>query len=141
MPLPIREVMTSPVRTLREDQTLLEAIAFLHEHKIRHLPVVDAQGRLVGVVTDRDVKRASPSALVPAQREVWEKVVKETRLGKLMTRTPITLKPTDRVTSAVRTFVDERIGCLPVLEGERLVGIVTARDLFRAMLKILEKHG
>lgn len=141
MPQPIREVMTTPVKTLREEQTLLDALTFLHEHKVRHIPIVTEGDRLVGVVTDRDVKRASPSALVPAQREVWERLVKETTLGKIMTRDPITVRPTDRVTSAVRTFVQERIGCLPVVENFRLVGIVTARDLFRAMLELLEKQA
>lgn len=141
MPQPIREVMSTPAKALREEHTLLDALQFLQEHKVRHIPIVDASERLVGVVSDRDVKRASPSALVPTQREVWEKLVQETRLGRIMARDPIAVRPTDRVSTALRLFVDERIGCLPVVENWKLVGIVTTRDLFRALLPLIEKKA
>lgn len=137
MPLLVRDVMSRPVKTLREDQTLLDALTFIHEHQVRHIPVLDDTGKLVGVLTDRDAKRASPSALIPAQREVWEKVVHETRLARIMTRDPWTAGPDDPISSALRRFVEDRIGCLPVVEAGRLVGIVTARDLLRAMLRVL----
>lgn len=139
MSLTIGDVMTRDVKTLRADQVLLAAMQFLREHHVRHIPVVDGQGALVGVLTDRDIKRATPSALAPGQREVWEKVVNSTPLSRVMTREPTTANPETPLRRAVQLFVDENIGCLPVLSNGALVGIVTARDLFRAMLRVLAK--
>lgn len=137
MALTLGEVMTRNVKTMQADQVLLEAMQFLRQHSVRHVPVLQ-DGKLVGILTDRDIKRATPSALAPGQRELWEKVVKETPLTRVMTRDPMTATPEMTLEKGLRAFVDENIGCLPVLEGGQLVGIVTARDMFRAMLKILE---
>lgn len=134
----LREIMTSEVHTLRSDQKLIDAIQFLHAHQVRHIPVLDGEGKLSGVLTDRDVKRATPSALAPGQREVWTKVVEETELAKVMSREPITASPETTLVEALERFVEDRIGCLPVVEGDALVGIVTARDLFRASLAALK---
>lgn len=133
----LREIMTAEVHTLRADQMLIEALRFLREHQVRHIPILDASGALAGVLTDRDIKRATPSALAPGQREVWEKVVDETPLSRVMTRDPSTASPDLTLVEALERFVEERIGCLPVVEAGRLVGIVTARDIFKAALNAL----
>lgn len=134
----LREIMTSEVQTLRSEQKLIDAIQFLHEHQVRHIPILDEAGALVGVLTDRDVKRATPSALAPGQREVWTKVVQETELAKVMSREPVTAHGDTTLIEALERFVEDRIGCLPIVEGGELVGIVTARDLFRASLAALK---
>jgi CBS domain-containing protein len=132
----VAEIMTREVKSLEASEPLLSAMQFLREHQVRHIPVLEG-GALVGVLTDRDVKRATPSALDPSQREVWERIVKETPLSRVMTRDPVTATPATPFRDALQRFVDDRIGCLPVVDGGSLVGIVTARDLFRAMLKQL----
>lgn len=134
----LREIMTSEVQTLRSEQKLIDAIQFLHEHQVRHIPILDGAGALVGILTDRDVKRATPSALAPGQREVWTKVVQETELAKVMSREPVTAHGDTTLIEALERFVEDRIGCLPIVEGGELVGIVTARDLFRASLAALK---
>jgi CBS domain-containing protein len=134
----LREIMTSEVQTLRSEQKLIDAIQFLHEHQVRHIPILDGAGALVGILTDRDVKRATPSALAPGQREVWTKVVQETELSKVMSRDPVTCVGDTSLVAALERFVEDRIGCLPILEDGELVGIVTARDLFRASLAALK---
>ena len=128
----ISQVMTRDPLTLGVEATLLDAMTMLRDHRVRHLPVVDGEGRVLGVVTDRDVKRATPSALLRDQRQVWEEVVRTTPIDRVMTRDPVTRDPATSLAAAVAAFVDERIGCLPVVEGGRLVGIVTAHDLLRA---------
>lgn len=133
----LEDFMTREVETLKADQSLMDALRFLREHSVRHIPILDDAGALVGVLTDRDIKRATPSALAPGQRDVWEKVVAETTLAKVMTQDPSTATPKTTLREALETFVEERIGCLPVMDGEALVGIVTARDLFRASLAAL----
>jgi acetoin utilization protein AcuB len=136
MPTTLSQFMTRDVKTLSADQPLLDAIAFLHERKVRHVPIMEGEA-LVGVLTDRDVKRATPSALAAEQREVWEKIVKETTLAKVMTRDPTTGTQDMGLRDALKLFVEERIGCLPILADGKLVGIVTAGDLFKAALKAL----
>jgi acetoin utilization protein AcuB len=129
-------IMSRDVQTLNLGQTLLDAITFLREHSVRHVPIMDGD-TLVGILTDRDVKRATPSALSADQRPAWEKIVTETTLAKVMTREPTTGAPTMTLREALRLFVEERIGCLPILEAGSLVGIVTASDLFKAALEAL----
>lgn len=128
-------IMTPEPKTLRPDQTLLDAMCFLRDHGVRHIPIVDADGRLEGVLTDRDVKRATPSALLSGQRQVWEEVVRGTKVAKVMTRDVVTATPDTPLREGVRRFVEDRIGCLPVVEGARVVGIVTAHDLLKVMLE------
>lgn len=134
----LREIMTTEVETLKIGQKLIDAIQFLHDHQVRHIPVLDDAGALVGILTDRDIKRATPSALAPGQRDVWEKVVKETLLDRVMSRDPVTATGTTTLIEALRRFVEDRIGCLPIVEEGKLIGIVTASDLFRASLAALE---
>ena len=133
----LEDFMTREVETLKVDQSLMDALRFLREHSVRHIPILDDAGGLVGILTDRDIKRATPSALAPGQRDVWEKVVAETTLAKVMTKEPMTAAPSTTLREALQTFVDDRIGCLPIMEEGKLVGIVTARDLFRASLAAL----
>lgn len=135
----ISAVMTRDVKTLRADQPLIDAMQFLRKHHVRHIPVLDDQGALLGVLTDRDIKRATPSALAANQRDVWESIVNDTPLSRVMTREPTVADPTMDLRRALQLFVDENIGCLPVLEDNVLVGIVTASDMFKAMLTILEQ--
>lgn len=130
-------IMTRDPRTLRPEQTLLEAMRFLREHGVRHIPVVDGHGALVGVVTDRDVKRATPSALLGEQRQVWDEVVSGTPVSKIMTRPVITGEPSTPLRDVVRRFVDDKIGCMPVVERGKVVGIVTAHDLLKVMAELL----
>lgn len=130
-------IMTRDVKTLRPDQTLLDAMRFLRDHGVRHVPVVDGYGALVGIVTDRDVKRATPSALLGDQRQVWDEVVSKTLVSTIMTRQVITGAPDTPLREAVRRFVEDKIGCVPVVERGKVVGIVTAHDLLRVMAEML----
>lgn len=131
------EIMTRDPRTLRAHDTLLTAMTLLREHRVRHIPIVDDERRLLGIVTDRDVKRATPSAILGGQRAQWEEVVTKTTLDRVMTKEPITGWPIMPFKEALRRFVADRIGCIPVVESGRLVGIVTSHDMFKAVLEAL----
>jgi acetoin utilization protein AcuB len=123
--LPVREIMTHPVITVSADATLGDARRLLDEHRMRHLPVV-VNGRLVGIVSDRDVR--SSGAVKPAAIAV----------GDIMTRQPITVTSATRVEDAARLLIDHKIGGLPVVDGEELTGIVTGDDLLRALVALIE---
>jgi acetoin utilization protein AcuB len=132
----VGEIMTSEVKTLRKDQTLYEAMVYMREIKARHLPVLDAEEKLVGLVTDRDIKRATPSVLLD-NRDAFEKTIRETTVERIMTRSLITIGSGSSFKEAVNSFAEEPIGCLPVVDDGKLVGIVTGTDMFRAMQGLL----
>jgi len=102
--------------------------------RIRHLLVVEDE-RLVGIVTDRDIRLNLPSPATSLS--VWEinYLLARLTVGQVMSKYVITVAPDRDVRDAARILLDEKIGALPVLDGERLVGIVTDTDLLRALVE------
>jgi acetoin utilization protein AcuB len=122
---------TTEVLTVTPDTTLSEALALTRERGIRHLPVVDGR-RLVGLVTDRDLRLAMPPPW--ADTAAQERFLLGARtVTELMTSDVRTIGPDMPVEVAARFFIEDRIGCLPVMENGELVGILTASDLLRAL--------
>jgi acetoin utilization protein AcuB len=119
----VRDVMTRGPVTITPQTPCPEARRLLDDHRIRHLPVVDG-GRLVGMVSDRDVRSAAGGSVPAVAREI-------------MTPDPVTVTSDTRVEHAARVMVDGRFGSLPVVDGT-LVGIVTYTDLLRALVQVLE---
>jgi CBS domain-containing protein len=143
----VRDFMTQEPVTLHDDDRLREAVELVMVRRIRHIPILDAQNRLVGIVTDRDIKRTLPSPLSSAAREEYEALLETTAIGRVMSPNPLTVDADADVADAVQILVDSRIGGLPVLEGGGLVGVFTERDALAGyveLLKALEKaeaHG
>ncbi|MFQ5700784.1 MAG: CBS domain-containing protein [Acidobacteriota bacterium] len=134
----VGERMTREVVTLCQDQSLRDAIDLFQRHRIRHIPVLDGE-QVVGIVTDRDIKRATPSLLSGIDQEQYNKVLDETQVGQVMTRNPYTVTPSMSLRDAVKVLVDRKFGVLPVVEKNRLVGILTDIDLLRAFYEILDQ--
>jgi len=124
----VRDIMTSPVISVAPEVTLHDAYRTMQEKGIRHLPVVDKE-TLVGVITDRDLRLAT-SALAAAPFPPGSKV------SSSMSRTPLTTDPMDPVEEAARTMREKKIGCLPVVDGGRLIGIITGLDLLDALMRM-----
>ncbi|GEM88841.1 MULTISPECIES: CBS and ACT domain-containing protein [Oceanithermus] len=124
----VRDVMHSPVITISTGATLEEANALMWEQGIRHLPVVEG-GRIVGILTDRDVRLAtselSPMPFTP-----------QARVEEVMNTPVLTADPLDPVEEAARVMRDRKIGCLPVVDGRELVGIITGIDLLDALVAL-----
>jgi acetoin utilization protein AcuB len=118
--------------TMAPTESLASAFATMRRLEIRHLPVVD-DGAVVGIVTDRDLRLAT-SALAEAQRAPGDPV------AAVMSRPVQTAAPRDPVEHAARTMRELKIGCLPVLEGKALVGIVTGIDLLDTLLMMTGVH-
>lgn len=124
----VRDIMTTAVITVTAEQTLEEVCTIMHERNIRHLPVL-ARGRLVGVITDRDVHGATSSlCLAPA--------VPKGLVGEVMATPARTAHPLDSVEDSARVMRTLKIGCLPVLDDDALVGIITGIDLLDALLRL-----
>jgi CBS domain-containing protein len=135
----VRDFMTKDPVTLRQDDLLRQAVEIVVVRRIRHIPVLDEAGALVGIVTDRDVQGTLPSPLSAAAPEEYEALLETTPLSRIMTRNVITVGADDLAAEAVETLLADRIDGLPVLEAGRLVGIFTVRDALRAYLEILRR--
>lgn len=137
----VADWMTKQVVTIGPDESVSHAMHLMKERKIKHLPVVRG-GEVVGVISDRDIKAFAPSKATSL--DVYEinyllakAVVKDAMGAKLTTTTPDT-----PVEEAALVMLDGDIGCLPVLEGAVLVGIISDRDIFRSLVDITGvRHG
>ena len=133
----VRDFMTKDPVTLRDDDLLRQAVEIAMVRRMRHIPVLDGKGLLVGIVTDRDVQKTLPSPLSAAAPEEYEALLETTPLAQIMTRNVLTVGPDDLAGEAVETLLADRVDGLPVLEDERVVGIFTVRDALRAYLELL----
>jgi acetoin utilization protein AcuB len=122
----VKERMNPCPIVIRVDGTLAEARARLDRHRIRHLPVIE-DDRLVGIVTDRDIR--SVASALPLER---------LRVGDVMSRPVITVTPETQVQEAAKLMLAHRIGGLPVVKAGTLVGIITETDLLEAFVEIVE---
>ena len=132
----VRDYMTPNPETLESTQSLLEAVLLLRKSGFRHIPILE-QGKLAGVFTERDLWRFSPSLLLPTSQQDYNRVFEETPLEKVMTRNPQTIRPEALLTQALGMLMHDRHGCLPVMESEKLIGIITIRDMLRALYDLL----
>ena len=128
----VRDYMTSEPQTLGVEHSLLDAVLLLRRANLRHIPITE-DGRLVGLLSDRDVARVAPSLLTPLLPEEYNRVFEDTPLGKVMTRNPLRTSPDTPLVEAVDLLFVNRVGCLPVLEEGKLIGIITISDMLRAL--------
>ena len=129
----VKRYMTANPITVHSDESILHARALLRSHQIRHLPVVERK-RLIGMLSDRDIRLLLPSSLAtPEEQQRFQSWGTQVTVGDVMTRKVVTVAPETETEKAARLMVERRIGCLPVLRGSALVGIVTTIDLLRAM--------
>lgn len=136
----IDSIMTRDPITLSPQNTLRDVIELQRSKRIRHVPIID-DSRVVGIVTDRDVKRATPSLLSGISREVFDSVLETTTLSQIMTRDPMTITSKTSLRAVVKIMIENRFGALPVVDNNQLVGIVTDTDLLRAFYEILPEGG
>lgn len=134
----VQDQMSSNPITITADLPVPDALTLMREKKIRRLPVLDAKGKLVGIVSDKDLLYASPSPTTSLS--VWEinSLLSKLTVDKVMTRKLVTVSGDTPVEEAARIMADRKIGGLPVLDGKgKLVGIITETDIFRSLLELL----
>lgn len=128
----VRDYMTPDPQTLDINSTLLDAVLLIRRAELRHIPILQ-DGRLVGILTDRDVGRVSPSVLGAVSPQEYNRFFEETPLGKVMSRNLVSIAPEAPLAEAVNLLYKNKLGCLPVLDGEHLIGIITVLDMLRAL--------
>ncbi len=135
----VSKSMTRKVKTIGPETSLVEAQQIMSREKIRHLPVVDGNNRLIGIVTDRDIRSALPSTILDhgAAAKDREKIA-GLKAQDLMTKTPITVSPMDTLQDALLLIQKARVGAFPVVDEQGfLVGIISVRDMMRAFINVL----
>ena len=129
----VRDLMTTSVRTLGWNDKLSVADTLMRTERIRHLPVVDENGRLAGIVSQRDLFF---SALVQAMgygSASHDRMLSTIFVKEVMTEIVVTTTPETLVTAAAGVMVERKIGCLPVIEGDALIGILSESDVVSAV--------
>jgi acetoin utilization protein AcuB len=135
----ISKVMTKNVVTIDEDADISQAQEKMSKHLFRHLPVVDENNRLIGIVTDRDIRSVlPPSHLIQDKSpEEWKSFPK-CKIKDIMTKNPVTLSPIDTIQDALILLHRKHFGALPVVvEQQQLIGIISVRDLLREFINVL----
>jgi acetoin utilization protein AcuB len=137
----VSDWMTKKVFTIDTDDSLSDAITLMREKGIKHIPVV-RNGKLKGMISDRDIKEYSPSKATSLDIYELHYLMANTRIKELMRTKVITTAADTPVEEAAMIMLDENIGCLPVLDGADLVGIISDRDIYRALVDITGiRHG
>jgi acetoin utilization protein AcuB len=136
----VGDYMTKDPITVEEDASMKEAMLLLRAHHIRHLPV--AMGKLlIGLVSDRDIKRAAPSILSGIDKSEFEQLMEDTPVSRIMTREPFTVSENTPLIEAVQILIEKKFGSLPVVDGKELVGIFTEIDALKVLLDTLNRSN
>jgi len=135
-----KRMMRAPV-FLDEDDSMKTAMDTLKDREIRHLPVLKGGEKLVGILTETDIKQASPSTATALEiREVYY-LLDKIKVKQIMTKRPYTISPTAPIEEAAMVMREKKIGCLPVMEEGRLVGILTETDILDAFIESMGVRG
>lgn len=123
----VESLMSTSVLSVRDNDTVRDAETAMYTAGIRHLPVEDARHHVIGIVSDRDLKAVGPRS-------------KHKRVGEVMTRDVLTVRPEEPAAKAARLMLDNKLGSLPVVDSQStLIGIITETDLVRFAQQALDR--
>lgn len=132
----VRTIMTENPFTVYTDTPLSDAQALMRREKVHRLPVLNHSKELAGIISEKDLLYASPSPASTLNVYEMSNLLAKVKVGDIMTKKPVTVAPDDLVEDAARLMSDHNIGGLPVMEGKKLVGIITESDVFRLFIDL-----
>lgn len=133
----VGERMTRNPVTVAEETSIDDALHLMRERKVRRLPVLDHSGKMVGIVSDRDLLHAAPSPASSLSVYEMHYLLSKLTVKRVMTSPVVTVTPNTPLEEAARIMADNKIGGLPVVEGGKLAGIITETDIFKILLELL----
>ena len=133
----VKSWMARPAATIYADALARGAVDLMKTRRLRHLPVVDRGGKLVGIVTDRDLRQVIFGPALQRRLPNLSEALTTLTVQEIMTRGVVTVRPTTEIREAARLMHERKIGALPVVDGDRVVGIVTESDALRAFQSVL----
>jgi CBS domain-containing membrane protein len=131
----VRDLMTEKVFTLKPKDDLAALYDLMDTRHVRHVPIVDSDGELVGLVTDRDLSRSALGAVEELPLSVERDILRRRRIRGIMATEPDSIEPDATLKEAAEILLENKVGCLPVVEGLHLVGILTEADFVRDFLE------
>ncbi|MFC4321107.1 acetoin utilization AcuB family protein [Litchfieldia salsa] len=132
----LEDIMKKSVIAVSPLEPIKSALSLMNQHHIRHIPIIDSNQKIVGIISDRDIRDVSPSIF--HQDEHLEDLEKPVQT--IMTKDVITGHPMDFVEEAAVIFFDHKIGCLPIEKDNKLVGIVTETDILYTLVQLTGAH-
>lgn len=132
--LTVQQIMITDPATLGRNDTLDLADDIMNLGRIRHLPVLD-DGRVVGVVSQRDLFRSALAHALGYGHKAQKGLLRTLLVKEVMSEPALTIPPETPVREAARLMIERRIGCLPVVQGDELLGIITETDLLRLIAR------
>ena len=137
--LRVGDVMSRDPVTLGPEETLMRGLEVMRMKKIRRIPIMLGE-KLIGLLTEGDLKRAEPSTLSESEED-FNRVMDDTAVSRIMIKDPVTVDRDALLVDAARTLLSQRFGALPVVSDGRLVGILTDVDLMRCLEGLLSRRG
>ena len=131
----VRDLMTEKVFTLKPKDALAALYDLMDSRHVRHVPIVDSDGELVGLVTDRDLSKSALGAVEELPLSVERDILRRRRIRDIMATEPDSIEPDATLREAAEILLENKVGCLPVVEGLHLVGIITEADFVRDFLE------
>ena len=133
----VRERMSTKPVTITADVPITEALRIMRQNQVRRLPVLDENGKLIGIVSEKDLLYASPSPATSLSIYEMHYMLSRLQVTELMTADPVTVTPDTLLEEAALIMADNKIGGLPVVKDGNLVGIITETDIFKVFLELL----
>ncbi len=137
----VRDYMTTSVTTLNVQARLLDAALLIRRTGKRHVPILDDAGKVVGIISDRDIFRLAPSMLAKMSPDDYNRIFEDTPITVAMSKDPITIGSDAHVREAVALLAARRIGALPVVDDGKLTGILTVNDMLGILNELLNVGG
>jgi CBS domain-containing protein len=131
---PVSHIMTSHVYSVKDDDTLMNVVDIFRKHKIRHLPVIKGKS-IVGIISSTDIDRLTFGALFEREDTTDQALLEMLTIPHVMTSKLITVSPDTSIKEVAEIFTSAHFHALPVVEGEKLKGIVTTTDVIKYMLE------
>lgn len=133
----VKRRMSTPVISVEPDVPIMEALKTMQERNIRRMPVLDKQGRLIGIVSDKDLLNAAPSDATTLS--VWELnyLIGQVKVKDVMTKNVLTVTEDTPIEEAAFAMAENKIGGMPVMRGDQVVGLITETDLFKIFLELM----
>jgi len=133
----VKDRMSKPPITVRDNVGVEEALRLMHSEGVRRLPVIDKHGNMVGIVSELDLLKASPSPATSLSVFEIPYLLAKIKMTEVMTKDVVTVTEATPLEEAARVMADNRVGGLPVLRDGKLVGIITETDLFKTFMEML----
>lgn len=133
----VQDAMTTNPVTVTVEATLPDIARLMHDKKIRRVPVMDKNGKLAGIISDRDVRENMPSPATTLSKWEINTLLDKLTAAEMMTSPVLVTSPDCPLEEAARVLIDKKIGALPVVKDDDLVGIITETDFFRAFVDML----